>query len=229
VAFTNTTSPAPASVQWDFGDGTTSTTLNPLKTYQRTGTFTVRLISSFGGCADTATKQVTISAKPEADFTVQQQTFCSLPATANFTALANGGNDHYAWDFGDGTTATTATPTHTYTKQGTYTVRLIVTNEGGCSDTVVKKDFIEIQKPDVTIKGLPRNGCVPITINPTAVVSGTQTLTGYRWNFGDGTTSAEPTPTHTYSKAGNYNVSLVFTTASGCTDSVVMVRAVRVG
>lgn len=229
VVFANTTSPAPASVQWNFGDSTTSTALNPQKTYLHTGTFTVRLISNFGGCADTATKQVTVSAKPEADFTVPQSAFCSLPASVNFTTTAKSNTYSYAWDFGDSTKATTANPTHVYSKEGSYTVRLIVTNEGGCSDTVIKKNFIQIQKPVVTINGLPRNGCAPLSITPTASVSGNQTLTGYRWNFGDGTTSSEPGPSHTYSKAGNYNVSLVFTTANGCTDSVVVLRAVRVG
>ncbi|WP_121354280.1 PKD domain-containing protein [Flavisolibacter nicotianae] len=227
--FTSTSPAVPVTAQWNFGDGTTSTVLNPVKTYATAGTFTVQLIANFGSCADTLKKTVTVTAAPSADFTVQQQAYCSVPATVQFSTPASNTPYQYTWDFGDSTNATGSNPTHTYSKEGNYTIRLVVTNDGGCSDTIVKTNFIQVQKPKVTISGLPKTGCTPLTITPAVSVSGNQTLATYRWSFGDGTTSASPTPSHTYSVAGNYTVSLVFTTATGCTDSIVLPRAVRTG
>ncbi|HEV7333678.1 MAG TPA: PKD domain-containing protein [Flavisolibacter sp.] len=228
VQFTNTLSSA-VSVQWNFGDGTTSSELNPSKQYVKEGTYTVQLISNFGACQETTEKQITITQKAVAGFTAAQQTFCSLPATVQFRSIASGNNLQYEWHFGDSTTGTGATPVHTYSREGSYTVTLIVTNEGGCSDTLIKENFITIQQPNLALQGLPQSGCIPLTVTPTATLAPGQTITRYAWNFGDGTTSTLVAPSHTYTQPGTYTISLVVTTAGGCTDTVVMERAVRVG
>ena len=229
VQFTNTSSPAPVSVKWDFGNTNSSTAQNPLYRYPDAGMYTVRLIANFGACTDTVRNLVSIAAKPKADFTAVQQQSCRLPVAVQFTPLAAGPNMKYAWDFGDGTQDTTAKPVHTYTQEGSYTVKLIVTNAGGCSDTIVKKDAVQINLPHVAIAGLPKTGCTPLTIKPSATISGGQSITRYLWNFGDSTTATESNPSHTYTEAGNYDVTLITTTAAGCTDTTTMVRAVRAG
>ncbi|HEY1022585.1 MAG TPA: PKD domain-containing protein, partial [Flavisolibacter sp.] len=228
VVFTNAFSSA-ASVWWNFGDGTSAIGLNPTKRFTKSGTYTVQLISNFGACQDTTEKQITITQKPMADFTADQQFFCSLPATVQFRSTTTGNNLRYAWSFGDSTTATGAAPVHTYTREGNYTIQLIVTNEAGCSDTLTRENFITIQKPNLGLQGLPQTGCIPLTVSPTATLAPGQTITRYAWDFGDGTTSSAPAPSHTYTKPGTYAVSLVITTAGGCTDTVRMDSAVRVG
>lgn len=229
VTFNNTSVPSAVSVHWDFGDGTTSTATQPVKIYATAGTFAVQLISNFGGCADTVKKNITVSAKPVANFSASQQAFCALPATVSFTSLSKGSNLSYHWDFGDGSSDSTANPAHTYTKEGAFTVRLLVSSNGGCSDLMSKQDFIQIQKPQISIEGLPRNGCAPIALSPKATITGNQKISSYRWDFGDGATSTEPAPTHVYGKAGNYDIRLIATTGAGCSDTILLPKAVRVG
>lgn len=226
VSFTNTSSPTAPSVLWSFGNGSFSTAQNGSTTYSVPGNYTIKLVADFGGCADSATKNIYVAPKPQPAFNGSPKTFCSFPATANFTNNTTGGGT-VVWDFGDGATSTQNNPAHTYTAEGSFTVSLTVTNAAGCSQTLTQVGFIQIQKPQVTLTGLPRTGCAPITITPTA--TSTQTITGYLWYFGDGTTSSSPTPSHTYSATGNYTVKLVYTTAGGCTDSVEMIDAVRTG
>ncbi len=229
LTFTNTSPPTIVSAQWDFGDATYSTAINPTKIYTLPGTYTVRLIANFGTCTDTVRKLFTVSARPVADFTATKQAACKLPVPVQFNSLATGSGLTYAWEFGDGGKATTANPLHAYSKEGSYTVRLIVTGRSGCSDTVTKKDFIVVEKPRIQLHGLPRNGCLPATIYPTATLSTSGAISSYRWNFGDGTTSTLPAPSHTYTAAGSYAVSLIVTTADGCTDTVNYPNAVRLG
>jgi gliding motility-associated-like protein len=229
VQFTNTSSPAPVSVKWDFGNGTSSAVLSPLKTYAQAGLYTVSLISNFNGCSDTVKKLLTVSEKPVPDFTTVQQASCKLPVNVQFKSLATGDQFQYRWDFGDGATATGAMPSHAYSSEGLYTVKLIVTNAGGCTDSIIKKNFVRIQVPRVSVAGLPKNGCSPITVTPTATITAGQTITSYQWDFGDGSTATDAAPSHTYSQAGNYDVTLITTNSLGCTDTITLMRTVRVG
>ncbi|HEY1115391.1 MAG TPA: PKD domain-containing protein [Chitinophagaceae bacterium] len=228
IVFNNTTAPAPASSLWYFSDGTTSDAMNPVKTFAKDGVYIVKLVNNFGTCSDSVTRSITVAKRPVLSFVASQTTSCKAPLTVSF-ANGTSGAISWHWDFGDGTTSTHMQPTHTYTQLGNYTVTLIATNANGCSDTLVKRDYIKIQKPGITINHLPRTGCTPLTINPTATVQAAEAVTGYRWNFGDGTFSTEAAPAHTYTKAGTYNVTLTITTASGCSDSLVLNDAVRVG
>lgn len=228
VAFMNTSTPAPVGSNWNFGNGATSTQQNPSVTYATPGTYTIKLTTDFGGCSDSANKRIVVSAKPQPAFDATVKTFCSAPATVSFTNQSTG-NGSVVWDFGDSTISTANNPTHTYLTGGTYTVSLTVTNAAGCSDTLIKKAFIQVEKPRVLLTGLPRSGCAPITVTPTATVTSSHTIGSYKWVFGDGTTSTAATPTHTYNGTGTYTVTLVYTTITGCTDSVVMTDAVKVG
>ena len=228
VTFTNTTMPAPASRVWYFGDGTSSTEAAPVKTYPASGVYTLKLVNTFNGCSDSVIKKVIIQPKIKPAFVASQTSSCQTPFTVSFSDQTTGSHQ-YQWDFGDGTTATEPNPVHTYTATGNYTVTLIAWNENGCSDTLVKKDYIKIQKPIITFKGLPQTGCTPLSVNPSTTISYHEPIIAYRWDFGDGTISNAVQPSHTYSKAGNYHVILTVTTASGCTETVTLNNAVRAG
>lgn len=225
---TNTSSPTPVISLWSFGNGSVSTDLHPTFSYAVAGSYSIRLVADFGGCLDSVSQTIYVSPRPQAAFTASPQQFCSVPAVVNFINQTPGGGT-VVWDFGDGTSSTQNNPTHTYTTAGSYTVSLTVTNAAGCSQTITQTDTIRIELPQVAILGLPRNGCAPVAIAPVANVTSNHTLTNYLWSFGDGTTSTQPLPTHTYNNTGTYTVKLVYTTSSGCTDSVVMTNAVRVG
>ncbi len=220
ISFTNTSLPAPAAATWDFGDGTSSSSIHPVKTYTTTGIFQVQLISDFGGCLDTAYGSITIFDNPVADFTAPDTSSCKAPLTVNFKNNSTGAAT-YQWDFGDGNTSATANPSHTYTSTGIYTVTLIVTNANGCTDTLQKTNYIQIQPPHVSINNLPVARCAPLTWTFSSTIQSIDPVVSYLWDFGDGTTSAAANPTHVFG-VGSYKIKLVITTAGGCTDSAVV-------
>jgi PKD repeat protein len=224
---TNTSSPAPANVTWDFGDGTFSNVISPTKIYNATGNFIIKLVAGFGSCADSLSLPISITTKPVITFTADKTASCIAPLTVNFNSVVNGGNLYY-WDFGDGTTSTQQNPTHTYTYYGVFNVMLVVTNSSGCKDSLLKSSYIQIQKPVVSIPGLPVKGCAPLTFQFKADINTTEPITSYLWNFGDGTTSTLANPAHTFTN-GNYTISVIIITVSGCTDSVTVVNGITAG
>ena len=226
--FNNTSTPAPTSSTWDFGDGTTSTQINPQKIYSTVGTYTVRLINNYGHCSDSAIRTIRVLPRPVANFNATNITRCQPPLTVNFQDLSTNAVS-WNWSFGDGNTSTQQNPNHTYTSYGIFNVVLIVTNSSGCTDTVRRDSLVQIIRPRIIIPSLPTEGCIPYTINPTANVTTLDAVTSYLWDFGDGTTSPLENPTHTYNNQGTYTVKLFITTSSGCTDSLVIPSAVRVG
>jgi gliding motility-associated-like protein len=108
-------------------------------------------------------------------------------------------------------------------------VKLVVRNSSGCTDTINKPQYIIIRRAQIAIPSLPTKGCIPYTINPVATINSVDAITSYLWNFGDGSTSTLQTPSHVYPLQGTYTVTLYITTSSGCTDSVVIPAAVKVG
>jgi gliding motility-associated-like protein len=222
----NTSTPVPGSVSWDFGDGSMSTAASPQKSYAAAGTFTVKLINHFAACPDSVSKPIIVQPKPVASFTTDRTYSCSKPATVQFTNTT-AGSVSWHWDFGDGGTSNEANPTHVYTAFGKYSVQLIVTGSNGCTDTLVKQNHIQLKRPRVQINNLPVKGCLPFTVPFTANIDVQENVVAYRWDFGDGTGSTQMAPVKTYTAEGSYTVKLVITTASGCTDSIIIPNAVE--
>lgn len=235
ISFHNTTTAQPDSLLWRFGDGGTSKTQNPIHTYTQAGAYTVTLVEYAKGCSDSVSQTVTVTAAPTGSFNADKTSGCSTPFTVNFTATATNATSYY-WDFGDGTNSGSALPppqgqtqAHTYTAYGTYTVKLVLTNAGGCVDTLSQTGYIKVTAPVIKLTGLPATGCIPYTLTPTATVTSSDPVTGYLWNFGDGATSTVANPSHNYTTQGTYNVALTVTTASGCSATVEDTAAVKVG
>ncbi len=228
VTLTNTSLPIPVSSFWDFGDGTFSTSINATKTYTAAGTYNIKLRNDYGTCQDSAIVPITVLPLPTPNFSAPDVTDCKVPFTVNFSDLSTGAVS-WQWDFGDGGTSTLQNPSHTYTSLGNFTVKLIITGANGCSDSLTRTQYIRVQAPVVAINGLPDEGCVPHTIFPTPNVNTVDGIASYLWDFGDGFTSTAASPSHTYPVQGSYTVKLFITTNDGCTDSSVMVSAVRVG
>ena len=228
VHFTNTSAPIPSSAKWNFGDGSISNALNPVKAFTDTGSYNIKMIAAIGSCEDSVIKTVQVVSKPKADFNATPTVSCKASLTVNFKNSSSQGNNFF-WDFGDGTTSTIPNPSHTYLKEGFYSVKLVFTNAGGCADSIEKKDFIKIKAPVVSINDLPQKGCAPLKHTFNAAINSIEPITGYVWDFGDGITSSLQSPTHTYTKPGAYTVSIIYTTASGCIDTVKVVNGILVG
>ncbi|WP_292489688.1 PKD domain-containing protein [Methanoculleus sp. 10] len=157
-------------------------------------------------------RAVPVSA-PAANFTADV-TSGTAPLAARFTDTSTGEITAWSWSFGDGNTSTEQHPTHTYTAPGIYTVSLTATNAGG-SSTESKTDYITVMAPppvanfsaDVTV------GPAPLAVRFTDASTGE--ITVWSWSFGDGNTSTEQNPVHTYGAPGNYTVNLTVSTGTG--------------
>jgi len=228
IIFSDLSTPAAASVAWDFGDGNFSTDLHPVHAYTALGTYTIKMRADFGPCQDTKIKTIQIIPRPVADFSAAVQASCQAPFTASFTGIATGATN-WEWDFGDGTTGTGQFPSHTYTNEGSFSVSLTITNSAGCKETVVKTDFIVIKKPIVLFNDQPKQDCIPFTFSPTLYIQSVVPITDFQWDFGDGSTANGLNPVHVYTQKGKYTVTLTWKTADGCQETIVKTDFIKVG
>ncbi|PKP20248.1 MAG: hypothetical protein CVU05_09560, partial [Bacteroidetes bacterium HGW-Bacteroidetes-21] len=138
------------SYAWEFPGGVpaTSNIANPTVQYNTPGTYSVTLTvtGQYNISTKTVTNAVTVLNGAVADFTAQE-TNLNLP-TAETTFNNNSVfADNYLWDFGDGSQATVASPTHIYNNVGLYSVSLIVSNSTCPSDTLLKTNYISVDYP----------------------------------------------------------------------------------
>jgi PKD repeat protein len=204
---------------WNFGDGFTSTQTNPSHTYTGDGTFNVSLQCWGNGCSKTKSVQNAVSVtRSKALFSANPRVGCP-PLIVNFTNFSTGNQLSYFWEFGDGNTSTQQIPAHAYTTSGTFNVRLIVTDSSGCSDTLYKPAYIQTVNPAANYIPPPvTTGCAPMTAQFTDQTLGS---ISWLWNFGDGDTSTEQNPIHTYLQPGTFVVSLTTVSANGgCTQTI---------
>lgn len=229
TTFANTSSPTPLSSSWTFGDGGTASTINATHSYASPGTYTVWLYNTYSSCVDSISQVITVNPRPVTDFTAPVTSRCEPPLTVNFQDITTGSPVSWLWDFGDGNTSTLQNPSHTYTAYGSFDVTLITTNASGCTDTITKPAYIVINRATITIPLFPVRGCIPYTISPVPVITAVDAVTSYNWDFGDGGISTAANPTYTYVSQGTYTVRLIITTSTGCTDTLIVPNAVRVG
>ncbi len=206
---------------WDFGDGTSSfIELPPGHSYITWGDYTIFLTAYSDFCEDTVSHIIRILA-PEAiaEFTSNGEG-CS-PLIIDFDNTSQYSEEYY-WDFGDGNISTTKNPSHTYYDEGTYMVELTSTGPGGSDNQTniitvypVPEAYFKVAPTVVAIPGQPIQ-CKNLSENSAT----------YFWNFGDGSTSIEENPEHYYTAVGEYDISLVIETDSGCLDSLKIPRAV---
>ncbi len=214
---------------WDLGDGTTSNAEAPSHIYQTPGIYPVSLVARGGNCSDTLTRMAYIRViGPEVDFAADQQAGCA-PLPVRFTSRASSaaGIANWIWDFGDGQTANGATVSHSYADPGRYDVTLTVIDNDGCTAELTKTSYIHPTFPEASFTSQDTVSC------PGALVRFQSTATGqgltYRWDFGDGTTSTAPNPTHLFPGSGSYTVELTVTDANGCSDSDIRFNYVDIG
>lgn len=208
------------SIRWTFGDGTTSNQLHPTHAYTLPGNYYVCLRiqkriagSTLSNCVKTYCRMITIESPPDcgpASFTATQtalNTFHFQNTSVGFSAT-----DSIRWSFGDGTSSNQASPTHTYAQPGQYNVCIRIqkrNNSGGLSTCV--RELCRL----ITVGNTTNCGLVA---SFTAILTGPNTYQfantslgftpndSIRWTFGDGTSSNQVSPHHTYTQPGQYNV-----------------------
>jgi PKD repeat protein len=216
-----------ASYAWTFGDGGTSTQQNPSRTYQMAGSYTARLtVTDNQGATGSATVQITVAApnQPPTATATASPTSGTAPLAVQFTGMGNdpdGTIASYAWTFGDGGTSTQQNPSRTYQMAGSYTARLTVTdNQGATGSATVTIAVAANQPPTATATASPTSGQAPLLVSFTGMGNDPDgTIVSYSWTFGDGGTSTQQNPSHTYQMAGSYNAILTVTDNKGATGS----------
>lgn len=209
-ASTATHSNSVVSWTWDFDDGTPEETVSarPLDhkhTFTNVGTYNVRLnVVDNAGCRTSVTKPVPVTGVT-AQFSAASNIAC-MNQDMQFSNMSSGANLQYAWDFGDNTTSTAAHPLKQYSQPGQYTVSLKVTGGPGCTETIVKDQYITVPDPKAKFS-------VPGSLAecPPVLVQATNESTGFirsMWDFGDGSRSSLESPSHVYNLPGTYTIQL---------------------
>jgi PKD repeat protein len=211
VAFRDhSTGTTPMIYLWQFGDGATSTVQNPSHVFIRKGLYTVKLTvtNAYGSSSETKENYIAIGLSPKSDFT-GNPTMGNAPLTVEFTDRSTGYPTSWNWNFGDGKGSSEQDPVHTYWSGGEYSVTLTSANEYGTSDTT-KAYFINVI-PALKSKFVadPKEGKAPLVVRFTDVSTGNPE--SWIWNFGDGSTSTQPNPVHTFTSPGAFHVNLTVT------------------
>jgi gliding motility-associated-like protein len=177
------------------------------------------VVTDANGCAPVVDNSVIVGVRPPLQVTVGDAAICA-GNTTTLTATASGGNGNYIYSWAPGglfgsTIIDTPASTTVYT----------VTVSDGCT-TISATDtgIVNVTPPPVIPPPAPASGCAPICINFTNPTG----LTNWNWNFGDGVSSSDPNPTHCYTTAGSFNISLSYTTNIGCASTVTYSHVVNI-
>ena len=216
---------------WTFGDGDSSNLQNPSHIYMTEGMFNVGLtVRDTNGCESDTVTTVTTYSGVIGDFMASDTVGCA-PSTITFTDLSsNVPATGWIWAFGDGDTLFGAsTATHTYLNDGIYTVTLIVNDGLGCSDTLVKPNYIRLRHPDAVITSNVTQGCNPLIVSFSASQSVSDTtIVQYEWcltEINTGQTVCSNTAqgidslSVNFTEPGNYVMTVAVTDVFGCSDT----------
>ncbi len=212
-----------ASWSWDFGDSTSmGTTQLPVHNYSNPGTYTVILIvTTNNGCKDTITKNVVVHPLPSVYFNaldvcdnnpVYFNNFSSIPLTDTIQS--------YIWDLGDGSPLNNNQSfSHLYFVSGSYSVKLIVVSNFGCSDSITKTVIVHPNPvANFSNSSVCHTNTTQFTDSSTTTLG---TMSTWSWNFGDGSPlNSTTSPSHLYANAGNHTVTLIVMNSFGCKDTI---------
>ncbi len=206
---------------WTFGDGNSSLVMDPSHLYSFDGLYTVSLVTTTNhGCMDTLAQPVNVFPKPNASFSFPRT--CQ-PDAVNFidaSTVSSGTIAVYDWAFGDGNGSTAQNPVYAYATADSYQVELIVTTDNGCLDTLVRG---LVWNPKPASNFTFSNVCFPDSTHFTDQSSlAFGNVANWTWDFGDGGTATVTDPSHLYASAGSYNVTLIVTSDSLCSDTLVL-------
>ncbi len=209
VAFSNETEGVYDSCLWDFGDGQGSTDSSPTHAYTQKGLYSVSLTvtTSSQESAKIRENYIIVYQAVDADFNVDPASGIA-PLTVSFTNTSTGDYESCQWDFGDGSTAIgCGDQVHTYKEAGKFTVSLQAAGLGG-EDTEIKADLIQVYAPvQAVFFASVSTGTAPLTVTFSNTSSGD--YDSCQWDFGDGSQhSGCGNPSHTYTSAGDFTVSL---------------------
>jgi len=224
VQFTDLSTGSPTGWIWKKNGVQFSTLQNPTATFSSSGVYSISLTASNSSGSSTSSSNITVYNNPTANFAATSTASGCLPLTVSFqdnSTIVGGTISTRLWSFGDGGQSSAANPNHTYTLSGNFPVSLKVTDNHGCEDTKQIPNYVQVYAlPNVSFSSnsVRQNCAPPLSVTFINNSSGTGTLT-YLWNFGDGNTSTQANPSHTYTSMGTFNVKLTVTDNNSCSNS----------
>jgi PKD repeat protein len=224
--FINTTTGASAAATytWNFGNGNSSSIKDSVEAeYINQQTYTVILTVTDGGVTSIDSVHITVDQNPVPSFTVSDSVGCTpFSVTFTSTSIAGSGNiSNYYWEFSNGVTDSTSSPTvsNTFIGVGRYPVKLIVATTTGCISASATNYINALQTPTAAYTRNKNYLCI---LDDSVVFTNQSTnllQPTYLWDFGDGSTSTAMSPTHPYIAKGFFYDSLIVTNANGCSDT----------
>ena len=208
------------SFYWDFDDGTSSTAVNPPPhMYALPGAYIAKhVITGADGCvSDTVKEKINIGAKPIADFDLFDTCTNKVLGITDRSTSSFGSISQWSWIL-DGTTNTSdEQPQFSNLSLGGHQISLAVSTIYGCAGDPITKNFSVHNTPVVTLES-PTDACWKAPVSFTGKqLDNASVITKWNWKFGDGTSSTQQNPVHTYSAGGDKTVHLTATTNLGCT------------
>lgn len=206
------------SYSWDLGNGITSTQASFSHHYSTNGTYPVSLqITDQNGCFDSFNFSSPIKAiAPNSEFEADIRTACGPPLEVNYSHEVNALFQH-DWDFGDNSNSTTSLPQHTYLQKGSFDVRHIVTDENGCKDTTIRKNYVNL---GINSLGIIANDS-SVCLGDTVFLSTNSSLQSeVVWDLGTGDSAYSRNSWVVFPSPGNYQVNALIKDATGCQASV---------
>jgi gliding motility-associated-like protein len=223
------------SVAWSWGDGSvTPAAANAAAahTYNVPGIYKVKLIlTDIYNCQHISDESTITVNGSTAGYTINPRQCKDEPISFTDISTTRAGNTitSWTWDFGDGSAPVTVTTkpvgtTHTYTAISDYPVKLTVKDNTGCEDTYT--DIVHIANIVASFSAKDTIACLklPFKFNN----SSTEDPLTYAWTFGDGGTSTDKEPLHTYTVPGTYDVTLDIVGSTGCTSHAAFKNFLRV-
>jgi PKD repeat protein len=194
-----------ASYIWNFGDGTAPVTeKNPTHVFGSAGEFVVSLKVSNEVWEDSNTRQIKVLSPVKAEFSASL-TLAKFMDTIKFTDNSTGDIISYLWNFGDGTEPVTEkNPSHKFMSAGDITVSLQVSNYASRDTKTMQIKILHDAAADFSVSTNRSRTGESIQF----IANSKNEVNQWKWDFGDGFTSTEENPTHTYSTDGIYTISL---------------------
>jgi PKD repeat protein len=235
VSFFNASQGSNLSYDWWFGDGSSSSEENPVHIYQTAGTYTTCLTVYNNSCQNTFCDVVTVFGDSIPGDTIVYQDCAAAfqfinngdSAGVNYVSFFNasqGSNLSYDWWFGDGSSSSEENPVHIYQAAGTYTTCLTVYNNS-CQNTFC--DVVTVFGDSIPGDTIVYQDCAAAfqfinngdsaSVNYVSFFNASQgSNLSYDWWFGDGSSSSEENPAHTYQSPGSYTTCLTVYNSNGC-------------
>jgi gliding motility-associated-like protein len=205
------------SLEWYFGDGTSSSLPEPIHEFTSNGMYDVNLLvtDSFG-CSDNLllSNYIEVLSPVSSFYTLGLNSGCP-PLISDFVNLSSSDANYFEWNFGDGFSSLVENPSHLFSNSGLFDVSLIVMNEFGCRDTMRQNSFINILETipagsfllsDTLICSNDIVSFTPLVLNADS----------FLWDFGNGVISTDSLTSFEYTNTGMFIPTLIVKNSSGC-------------